>query len=58
MSTHLLGSLEGGEHVQTKQHASTVQCRDPMIYCVMPAGRPYVSSDLAVPVSRVSLGMS
>lgn len=66
MSTHLLGSLEDGEHVQAKQHASTparehastVQCRDPRIYCVISAGRPYVSSDLPVPVSRVSLAMS
>lgn len=28
----------------------------PRIYCIISAGRPYVSSDLPVPVSRVSLG--
>lgn len=28
----------------------------PRIYCIISAGRPYVSSGLPVPVSRVSLG--
>lgn len=44
--------------MQAKQHASTVQCRDPTIYCIISTGRSYVSSDLPVPVSRVALGMS
>lgn len=51
-----LAGLFRGE--QARQHASTVQRRNPRIYCVIPAGRPYVASELPLPASRVSLAMS